>query len=98
MGLKAGPYDSARDARVALVEAGYLDKLEPGRRPPRWLHRSGTKGSRGFAIQILRGNRAKIVPYPDLRRIDYKVTSDSERGESAFRSSLKGSRRGGARP
>lgn len=89
MGLKAGPYDSAKIARTVLVEAGYLDKPEPGRRPPRWVHRSGTKGTRGFAIQILKGNRAKIIPYPDLRRIDYRVTSDRER-EEQFRTSLKG--------
>lgn len=88
MGLKAGPYENAKAARTALVEAGYLTGVQQGRRPEKWKHRHGLKKA-AFAIQILRDGRAKIVPYPDLRRLDYRTTSDAERQEQGFRSSLK---------
>lgn len=84
MGLKAGPYDTAKDARIALAEAGYIDTYR-GARPAKWVH--PTKGFE-FAVLILKGNRAKIVKYPDLRRLDYRVTSDAERANQGLRSSL----------
>lgn len=90
MGLKAGPYESAKDARTALVNAGYRDLIPQGRRPQMWTH--PVKPAK-FAIQILKGNRAKIVPYPDLRYLDYKTTSDAERAGQGFRPVLSRSAR-----
>lgn len=95
MGLKAGPYETARAARTALVEAGYLPLPQEGRRPLKWIH--PTKRFE-FAIQILKRDRALIVKYPDLRRLDYQVTSDAERGEQGFRSGLRPSGRKRPRP
>jgi hypothetical protein len=70
VGLKAGPYESAKEARTALVEAGYHPLPPQGVRPVKWKH--PTKNFE-FAIQILKGDRAKIVKYPDLRRLDYRT-------------------------
>jgi hypothetical protein len=96
MGLKAGPYPDARAARTALVDAGYLDELPKGRRPSKWVHKNGTKPAK-FAIQILDDGRAKIVPYPDLKRLDYRTTSDAERASHGFRTGLSRSPRNGSR-
>ena len=82
MSLKPGPYDTAKEARVALSEAGYIPIHPPGRRPDKWVH---TSKHYEFAIRILKSGRAKIVKYPDLRRIDYRTTSDAERQGKGFR-------------
>lgn len=95
MGLKAGPYDSAKEARIALVEAGYTTTHVRGRRPQKWAH--PTKPAK-FAIQILKGGRAKIVPYPDLKRLDYKTTSDAERQGKGLRLDLDPIPRKASRP
>jgi hypothetical protein len=94
--LKAGPYENARWARTALVEAGYVDLIPQGRRPVKWVNKDPGKRAE-FAIQILKDGRAKIVRYPDLRRLDYRTSSDAERGEQGIRSSLKGRGRKGPR-
>lgn len=96
MGLKAGPYEDAKAARTALVEAGYLDLIPQGRRPVKWKHRHGTKPA-AFAIQILKDGRAKIVPYPNLKRLDYRTTSDAERASQGFRTGLSRSGRSPSR-
>lgn len=85
MSLKAGPYPNAKEARIALGEAGYQSQLPSGRRPDRWVH---LRKPASFAIQILDDGRAKIIPYPNLKRLDYRVTSDAERAGHGFRSSL----------
>lgn len=82
MGLKAGPYDSARDARSALREAGYTSAHVGGRRPDKWIH--PTKRLE-FAVRILNSGHAKIVRYPDLRRLDYRISSDAERSGQGFK-------------
>lgn len=92
MTLKAGPYENAKAARTALWEAGYLDTSMPGTRPQKWVNRDLRKTS-AFAVQILRDGQARIVPYPNLKRIDYRVTSDAERASQAFRTSLSRPRR-----
>lgn len=83
--MKAGPYENARAARIALGEAGYLPLNPEGRKPDKWVH--PTKSAE-FAIQILKGGRAKIVYYPDLRRLDYRISSDAERKGQGFRLDL----------
>jgi hypothetical protein len=84
MSLKPGPYPTAKDARIALSAAGYIDTYH-GARPAKWKH---PNKSFEFAIRILNSGLAKIVKYPDLRRLDYRVTSDAERASQGFRSSL----------
>jgi hypothetical protein len=82
MGLKAGPYETAKDARTALSEAGYIITHVYGSRPQKWVHL--TKSAK-WAVQILRSGRAKIVPYPNLKRLDYRTTSDAERAGKGYR-------------
>lgn len=86
MGLKAGPYKTAKEARTALVEAGYRDLIQTGIRPRKWIH---PDKSYEFAIRILNSGRAKIVKYPDLRRLEYQTTSDAERQGQGLRLDLK---------
>lgn len=99
MGLKAGPYENAKEARIALTAAGYMPACPEGRKPDKWVH--PTKPAK-FAIQILKGNQAKIVPYPNLKRLDYRISSDAERAGQGFRPVLSRSRpvpaRGRVRP
>jgi hypothetical protein len=81
MKIVLGPWPSPLECRKELVRVGYTSAFTPPGRPEKWTHK--TSGRERSILKV--GKKWKIVDYPDLRRLDYRVTSDADRARSSQR-------------